>query len=462
MAKAQMQARTLFRCQACAVTSTKWLGRCTGCGEWNTLVEELAKVAPARGLSASILPPGSAASEPVPATQAHSDQDTPRQACGIGEVDRVLGGGLVAGSLVLLGGEPGVGKSTLLLQMLDGLARGRRVLYVSGEESIAQTGLRARRLGVTSDSLLLYAETSLEKILLQARRLVPAVLAIDSIQTIYTEALESIPGSIAQVRECAARLLAYAKTEGVPIILVGHVTKDGTIAGPKTLEHVVDAVLHFEGEGTHAYRILRGQKNRFGSTSEIGVFSMRQGGLAEVKNPSELFLAERPVGAPGSVVIASADGSRPILVEVQALVAPPSAGIGRRTATGVDVSRVALLLAVLAERAGCNVLLQDVFVNVAGGVKLSEPAADLGIACAIASAHRRVPAHPRTLVFGEIGLAGEIRAVTLPDLRIAEAAKLGFERVIVPRQNKARLESTHGLEVIGVDDLRQALVAMVG
>jgi DNA repair protein RadA/Sms len=390
-------------------------------------------------------------------------ESAPRLACGIDEVDRVLGGGLVPGSLVLLGGDPGIGKSTLLLQALDGLAAaGRTILYVSGEESVAQTGMRARRLGVASNGLLLYAETSLERILTEVDATAPAVLAIDSIQTIYSEALEGIPGSIGQVRECAARLLTYAKTTGVPVVLVGHVTKDGGLAGPKTLEHVVDAVLHFEGEGAHAYRILRGIKNRFGSTSEIGVFSMRQAGLAEVKNPSELFLAERPIGAPGSVVVASADGSRPILVEVQALVAPPSAGIGRRTATGVDVSRVSLLLAVLAERAGVNVLARDVFVNVAGGVRLSEPAVDLGIACAVASAERRAPVATRTLVFGELGLAGEVRAVSLVDLRLAEAKKLGFERVVLPRQSGLAKESAEGLELVHVDHLRRALSAVLG
>jgi DNA repair protein RadA/Sms len=426
------------------------------CGEWNTIVEELGS---SRGLSstkaASHLP--GAGGRPVPATEAQSAAAPPRVPCGIEELDRVLGGGLVPGSLVLLGGDPGIGKSTLLLQALDGLARpGRKILYVSGEESVAQTGMRARRLGVQSRTLLLHSETSLEKILAEADGLRPAVLAIDSVQTIYTEALDGIPGSIGQVRECAARLMTYAKSTGVPVILVGHVTKDGTIAGPKTLEHVVDAVLQFEGEGAQAYRILRGLKNRFGSTSEIGVFSMRQGGLVEVKNPSELFLAERPVGAPGSVVVASADGSRPILVEVQGLVAPPSAGVGRRTATGVDVQRVSLLLAVLAERAGTNVLQRDVFVNVAGGVRLSEPAVDLGVACAVASAERRIAVPPKTLVFGEIGLAGEIRAVSLAELRLAEAKKLGFERVLLPKQNCTRVDNL-GLELVGVEHLRQAL-----
>jgi DNA repair protein RadA/Sms len=460
MAKAQASARSTFRCQQCGHVEPKWLGRCPACQEWNSLVEENAAAAAPRGIQTVRGAPTSSRS--VSVTEAQGTNAVPRLHTGIGEIDRVLGGGLVPGSLVLLAGDPGIGKSTLLLQALDGLAAGgRQILYVSGEESVAQTGLRARRLGVKHGSLRLYAETSLERILGEAESVKPQVLAVDSIQTIFTETIDGIPGSVGQVRECAARLQGYAKTSGVPVILVGHVTKDGTIAGPKTLEHVVDAVLHFEGEGTLAYRVLRGLKNRFGSTAELGVFSMRQGGLVEVKNPSEMLLAERPVGAPGSVVVASADGARPLLVEVQSLVAPAAAGFGRRTADGVDTSRVALLIAVLAERAGCNVLAKDVFVNVAGGIRLSEPAVDLGIACAIASAERRVALPPRTLVFGEVGLAGEVRGVTHAELRLAEAAKLGFERVILPKQNQQRVEGNFGIELVGVQSLRQALGALL-
>jgi DNA repair protein RadA/Sms len=440
----------VFRCQACGHAEPKWLGRCPACGEWNALVEEIAA---GRGAA-----PARAGGRPVPAVEAGQTTSPPRVPTGIRELDRVLGGGLVLGSFVLLGGDPGIGKSTLLLQALDGLAAGgRTILYASGEESVAQTGLRAARLGVTSPSLLLLAETSLERILAEAERAKPRVLAIDSVQTIYTEAADSIPGSVAQVRECAGKLMAYAKSSGVPVIVVGHVTKDGNLAGPKTLEHVVDVVLQFEGEGTHDHRILRSAKNRFGATSEIGVFAMRPTGLAEVDNPSELFLAERPLGAPGSVVVASADGSRPFLVEVQALVAPPSAGIGRRTTTGVDVSRVSLLLAVLAERADVNALIRDVFVNVAGGVRLQEPATDLGIACAVASADRNLAVSARTVVFGELGLAGEVRGVPLVEQRLQEAVKLGFERAIIPRRNRDRLEAKLDLDVVGVEHLRQAL-----
>ena len=449
--------RSSYRCQTCGHGEAKWLGRCPGCGEWSSFVEEIA----VRGTS-SRQAPGAAPARPVSIADAAVDDGGPRRATGIGEFDRVLGGGLVAGSLVLLGGDPGIGKSTLLLQALDGLARrGATVLYVSGEESVAQTAMRARRLGVSARSLLLQSETCIERILAESESARPAILAIDSIQTVATESLDGIPGSVGQVRECAGRLMAYAKTLGVAVILVGHVTKDGALAGPKTLEHVVDVVLQFEGEGNHDHRILRAQKNRFGSTSEIGVFTMRQEGLAEVTSPSELFLAERPIGAAGSVVVASADGTRPILVEVQALVAPASAGVGRRTATGVDVSRVALILAVLAERAGLNVLDCDVFVNVAGGMRLSEPAVDLGIACAIASAHRRRPVSSRTVVFGEIGLAGEVRGVPLGDQRLSEAQKLGFTRAVLPRQNRARVVTT-GLELVGVDHLSHALEELLG
>jgi DNA repair protein RadA/Sms len=445
--------RSAYRCQSCGHVEPRWLGRCPACGEWSSLVEEVSDRGGRPTMAAT------AAAVPVPIDEVAEVSASARLASGIGELDRVLGGGLVPGSLVLLGGAPGIGKSTLLAQMLAGVGAAAEgaCLYVSGEESVAQAAMRARRVGAAGSDLLLLAETNLERILAQAEATRPAVLAIDSIQTVHTDLLDSIPGSIGQVRECAGRLLSYAKSTGVPTVLVGHITKDGAIAGPKTLEHVVDAVIHFDGEGGSPYRVLRAQKNRFGSTQEIGVFEMRAAGLREVHNPSELFLAERPLGAPGSVVVASAEGSRPILVEVQALVAPPSAGVGRRTAAGVDGNRVSLLLAVLAQRAGCDVLSQDVFVNVAGGARLAEPAVDLGIACAIASSARGRAVDARTLVFGEVGLAGEIRAVTLADVRLAEAAKLGFSRCVLPAQNRARLDNDGGLELCGVDRLEAAL-----
>jgi len=381
-----------------------------------------------------------------------------RRTTGIGELDRVLGGGMVAGCLVLLGGDPGVGKSTLLVQALAGLASRGGVLYATGEESVAQTAMRARRVGAAAEELIVVAETDVECILAHARAQAhpPSVLAVDSIQTVYTPRLDSIPGSLAQVRECASRLMQFAKTTGIPTIIVGHVTKDGAIAGPKALEHLVDVVLQLEGDGG-PYRILRAHKNRFGSTQEIGVFEMRGAGMAEVANPSAHLLAERPVGAPGSIVVASADGTRPLLVEVQALVAPASTGIGRRTAAGVDGNRVALLLAVLAQRASCDVLDRDVFVNVAGGLRLTEPAIDLGIACAVASSARGRALDAQTIVFGEVGLAGEIRAVSLCEQRLAEAARLGFQRAVLPAQNAARLETRAAMELVPVDRLVTAL-----
>ena len=456
----ERRARSVWRCQACGHVEGKWQGRCPACQEWNSLVEELDASTAPRAAAVTI---GDGAA-PISIAEVPDDDGASRTGSAIGEVDRVLGGGLVAGSLVLLGGEPGIGKSTLLLQVLAGIARGaggRAVLYATGEESVAQTAMRARRLGATPANLVIVAETDVDRVLAHARELAPAVLAVDSIQTVYTGMLDSIPGAIAQVRECAGRLMQFAKTTATPTLLVGHVTKDGAIAGPKTLEHLVDVVLSFEGDGGGAYRILRAHKNRFGSTQEIGVFEMRGAGLIEVLEPSAMLLAERPAGAPGSIVVASADGNRPLLVEIQALVAPPTAGIGRRTAAGVDGNRVSLLLAVLAQRAGCDCLGSDVFVNVAGGVRLAEPAIDLGVACAIASSARGRAVDPQTVVFGEVGLAGEVRAVPLTEQRLGEAAKLGFTRALLPAQNLARLEERPpGLELVPIERLGRALDLM--
>lgn len=448
--------RTIHRCSGCGHVESRWLGRCPACNEFGTLVEEVAGGEPPRA-GAALVSDGAA---PIAATAVAELDARHRVSTGLAELDRVLGGGLVPGAVVLLGGDPGIGKSTLLLQLLGAIATRGAVLYATGEESVAQTALRARRIGAAVPGLKLVAETDVDVILGHARAAPPTVLAVDSIQTVYTSELDSIPGAIAQVRECAARLVRFAKTTAIPTILVGHVTKDGAIAGPKTLEHLVDCVLHVEGDGAGAYRIVRAHKNRFGSTQEIGVFEMRAGGLVEVPDPSALLLAERPRGAPGSVVVASADGHRPLLVEVQALVAPAAAGIGRRTVAGVDQNRVALLLAVLAQRAGYDVLGQDVFVNIAGGLRLAEPAIDLGIACALASSHRGRAIDAETVVFGEVGLAGEVRAVPMAELRLAEAKKLGFTRCILPAQNRARLEGDPGLELIAVDRLAAALAAL--
>ncbi len=448
-------ARSVYACQACGHVEAKWLGRCPACKEWSTLVEEMGGPTPPRPSSAGVAD-GRA---PVAITEVGEIDGAHRQRTGIAELDRVLGGGLVAGSLVLLGGDPGIGKSTLLVQALAGLAAGKPVLYATGEESIAQTAMRARRVGAAKAELAIVSETDVERIVAHAQAARPAILAVDSIQTVYTPLLDSIPGSLAQVRECASRLMQYAKTTGTPTVLVGHVTKDGGLAGPKTLEHIVDVVLQLEGDGG-PYRILRAHKNRFGSTQEIGVFEMRGGGMAEVANPSAHLLAERPIGAPGSVVVASADGARPLLVEIQALVAPASAGFGRRTAAGVDGNRVALLLAVLAQRAQCDVLDRDVFINVAGGLRLGEPAIDLGVACAVASSVRGRAIDAHTVVFGEVGLAGEIRAVPLCEQRLAEAARLGFKRAIVPAQNAQRVVDAGGIELVPVDRLSAAIAAL--
>jgi DNA repair protein RadA/Sms len=448
--------KTAFVCQSCGHAEPKWLGRCPGCSEWNTLVEE-------RRGPAVRAPEGTAAARPVAAADAVGDTAT-RIASGIGELDRVLGGGLVAGSLVLLGGDPGVGKSTLLLQALDAVAcAGHAALYVSAEESVRQVGLRAQRLGAVSPRLLLLGETELEQIVTAAGEAQPEVMVVDSVQAARGAALDSMAGSIGQVREVAGRLLDLAKGRAIATVLVGHVTKDGALAGPKALEHVVDTVLSFEGERGTPLRLLRAQKNRFGPTDEVGVFEMGPEGLREVESPSAFLLAERPRGAPGSVVVPCAEGSRPLLVEIQALVAPAQ-GIPRRVALGIDPSRVALLLGVLDRRAGVAVLADDVFVNVAGGLRVSEPACDLGVLGAVASSVARRAPDPETLLFGEVGLAGEVRAVALAELRLREAARLGFRRCLLPEANRARLRAAEsgGLELVGVRDVSSALAALLG
>jgi DNA repair protein RadA/Sms len=379
---------------------------------------------------------------------------------GIAEFDRVLGGGLVAGSLVLIGGNPGIGKSTLLLQAMDLLARtAGDVLYVSGEESARQIRLRGSRMGVKAGALFILAETSLEKIVAQVQRMKPRVVVVDSIQTVFTTALESAPGSVSQVRESAGRLMTLAKGSGIPVLLVGHVTKDGAIAGPRILEHMVDTVLYFEGDTGHPFRILRAVKNRFGSTNEIGVFEMQETGLVEVKNPSELFLAERPLGVSGSVVTAAIEGSRPLLVEMQALVTGSPLGNPRRTTIGVDHNRLALLVAVLEKKVGLTLTGQDIFLNVAGGVRLIEPAADLGMVAAVASSHLDKTVDPHCLVLGEVGLAGEVRGIVQPEIRIKEAAKFGFRRCVLPAGNLKQVK-VKGMELVGVRTVEEALAGI--
>jgi DNA repair protein RadA/Sms len=382
-----------------------------------------------------------------------------RMKTGIGEFDRVLGGGLVVGTVVLIGGDPGIGKSTLLLQALDRLARkGTSVLYVSGEESLRQIKLRANRIDVAAQKLFVLAENSLEKIIEEIKNLKPQVVVIDSIQTLFSLQLQSAPGSIGQVRESAGKLMVLSKSTNVSTFLIGHVTKEGAIAGPRVLEHIVDTVLYFEGDRGHPYRILRAVKNRFGSTNEIGVFEMKDGGLEEVANPSELFLAERPINVPGSVVISSLEGTRPILVELQALVTPTSYGMPRRTAIGVDPNRVSLLVAVLEKKVGMSLANQDIFVNAAGGVRVDEPAVDLGIISAVASSFLDKPIPSKTMVIGEVGLAGEVRGIHQAEIRLREAAKLGFRRCLLPETNRGRIAGDFGdMEILGIRSVEETL-----
>ena len=435
-------------CSECGFRTAKWFGKCGGCGAFGS-VEQQPQGRPRRALS--IVVP----IDQVPLAPGR------RQRTGIAELDRALGGGLVAGAVILLAGDPGIGKSTLLLSALHRLSAPRRpVLYVSGEESLQQIRLRGERLGTLSPTLHLAAETDAEAALEHARQLKPCVLAVDSVQTLALPDLESAPGSVTQVREVGHRLAAFAKETGTPAILVGHVTKDGSIAGPRVLEHLVDAVLFFEGDRNHAYRVLRAHKNRFGSTNEIGVFEMKSEGLVEVPNPSSLFLCERPRGASGSAVVAVMNGSRPLLVEVQALVAPCSAGSPpRRTAIGVDPARVALLTAVLERKEGVPLAGKDIYVSVAGGGALPEPAGDLAVAAALVSSLRDRPLPPDTVVLGEVGLAGEVRAVSQIDQRLAEAAQLGFTRCVLPEGNRARA-STASLGLRGVATVDEAMQAL--
>jgi DNA repair protein RadA/Sms len=449
--------RTVFACQACGFESSKWLGRCPDCGEWNSFVEER-PVVPVAGKGRPGLPP-EIGSTPKPYDMVDGAEDA-RLPSGIGEFDRVLGGGIVPGSMVLIGGEPGIGKSTLILQVAHLLARhGGPVLYVSGEESERQIKLRGERLGIGGGALFLLGETSLERILEHVESLKPAALVIDSVQTVYSAKFNSAPGSISQVREVATQLLFLAKGRGITTFLIGHVTKDGSLAGPKSLEHIVDTVLYFEGEKHQHHRIVRAVKNRFGAVSELGVFEMTGAGLRPVPNPSALFLSERPAGSPGSAVVATLEGSRPMLVEVQALVSPTSFGTPRRMSIGLDPNRTTLLLAVLEKRVGLALLGDDVFVSVAGGLQVAEPAADLGVAAAVASSFRNRPVPQRTAVFGEIGLAGEVRGAGQAALRVREAAQMGFTRCILPARNAP--EDAGDIELVGVNTLEEALARLM-
>jgi len=449
--------KTHFVCQECGTIAPKWLGRCPGCGAWNSMVEELIKVqGPSRNKNNPHGSPGTLA-KPITEIEMQGEERSPT---GCNELDRVLGGGLVPGSTVLVGGDPGIGKSTLLLSAGAKLARcGQKVLYVSGEESEKQIRLRAERIDACSDSLYLASEVDLDSVLSLIEEFGAGTVVVDSIQTVSYAELSSAPGSVSQVRESAARLVRAAKETPCALLMVGHVTKEGGLAGPRVLEHMVDAVLYFEGERGHPYRILRAVKNRYGSTNEIGLFEMTGLGLREVDNPSEMFLTQRPESTSGSTVLAAMEGTRPLLVEIQALVIAPSGmGVPRRTCLGMDPNRIALLLAVLEKKAGLAIAASDVFVNVAGGIRLVEPAADLASALSMASSFLDKPLQKGTAVFGEVGLAGEVRAVSRADSRISEAEKLGFKQVILPLGNLNRMEKvTPDLELIGVENLDETL-----
>ena len=445
---------TIFVCQNCGHQSRKWLGKCPECGEWNSLVEERARTTQ-KGTSRPSFK--SRDVEAIAYSEIES-QDEVRIASGVTEFDRVLGGGIVPGTLVLIGGDPGIGKSTLLLQVADQLsANGGAVLYVSGEESERQIKLRGERLGIKAKQLYLLPETNLENIFHEVERLKPTAVVVDSIQTVFSAMIESAPGSVSQVREAAHQFLLLAKSRTIPVFLIGHITKDGSIAGPKALEHVVDTVLYFEGERHHNHRIVRAVKNRFGAANEIGIFEMTANGLLPVANPSQMFLQERPQNVAGSVVTACMEGTRPLLVEIQALVSETKYGTGRRMTQGVDQNRVALLLAMLEKRAGLHLLGDDVFVNIAGGLEVDEPAVDLGLVAAITSSFRSTPIDPHTAVFGEVGLTGEVRGTTQAAVRAREAQALGFKTIVMPSSNTAGLDRILGMRTVGVRSVDEAL-----
>ena len=445
--------KSIYTCTECGGQSLKWQGQCPHCTAWNTLLETIAEAVPASGANRfSAL----AADGKVQTLAEVEAVEVPRAPTGVAELDRVLGGGLVEGAVVLIGGDPGIGKSTLLLQALAHMSATQKVLYVSGEESPQQIALRAKRLALDAQSVTLLAEISLEKIIATLKREQPKVAVIDSIQTVYSEALQSAPGSVAQVRECAAQLTRYAKQAGTSIIFVGHVTKEGALAGPRVLEHIVDTVLYFEGETSSSFRLVRAFKNRFGAVNELGVFAMTEKGLREVSNPSALFLSHHSQDVPGSCVMVTQEGTRPLLVEIQALLDEAHAPNPRRLTVGLEQNRLAMLLAVLHRHAGIACFDQDVFVNAVGGVRITEPAADLAVLLAIVSSLKNKPLPGKMVVFGEVGLAGEVRPVQRGQERLKEAAKLGFTRAVIPKANKPK-QTIAGMDIVTIDRLEQAV-----
>lgn len=451
------KAKTIFFCQNCGFESSKWMGQCPACKEWNSFAEE-------PQTSTKKTAAGNVRKDtPQPKTLSEIEMNqAARMSTGMGELDRVLGGGIVQGSLVLVGGDPGIGKSTLLLQVCRNLSdAGKKVLYISGEESLQQIRLRAERMGSFTEHLLILCETDLQAIRETIARLQPQVVVIDSIQTMYNESVSSAPGSVSQVRESTGVLMQIAKTQNITIFIVGHVTKEGVVAGPRVLEHMVDTVLYFEGDRYASYRVLRGVKNRFGSTNEIGVFEMRTSGLAEVANPSKYMLDGKPENASGSIVACTMEGTRPVLLEVQALVCQSSLAFPRRTADGTDLNRVNLLMAVLEKRAGLRVSSCDAYINIAGGIRMNEPALDLGIVLAVASSMKDTPIDEKTIAFGEVGLSGEVRSVTMPEQRVREAKKLGFDTVILPMSCMKQAARVDGIHLTGVRNVREAIRAIL-
>ncbi|KXZ38942.1 DNA repair protein RadA/Sms [Alkalithermobacter thermoalcaliphilus JW-YL-7 = DSM 7308] len=451
--------KTKHICQNCGYESLKWMGKCPECDRWNSFVEEVYDQKTKHDL---FVLNDKKDNKPIPINSVEAVEEY-RFSTNIKELDRVLGGGVVKGSLILVGGDPGIGKSTLLIQVSNEIAKqGMKVLYISGEESAQQIKMRGKRLNINSDNLYIFAENNLKIIEKQIDTLKPDIMIVDSIQTVFSPDITSAPGSVSQIKEGTSKFMKISKNLGITTFIVGHVTKEGSLAGPKILEHMVDTVIYFEGERYNTYRMIRAVKNRFGSTNELGVFEMRDLGLVEIENPSKILISERPKGVSGSVIVSTIEGTRPMLVELQALVSPTSFGIPRRMATGFDQNRVNLLIAVLEKRVGMQIQNQDVYINVVGGIRISEPAADLGIALSIASGFRNIEIRQDTVVAGEIGLTGEVRGVSFIEKRIIESKKLGFKRIVIPKNNLSGTEKVQGIEIIGVKNIKEALESVLG
>ncbi|EQK48858.1 DNA repair protein RadA [[Clostridium] bifermentans ATCC 19299] len=452
--------KTKYVCQECGYENSKWLGKCPECSKWNTFVEEIEEKTSKSNKEVFVIDKSS--SRPLNINSIETIKEQRFSTC-INELDRVLGGGVVKGSLVLVGGDPGIGKSTLLIQVSSNVANsGKKVLYISGEESASQIKMRAQRLGIKSDNLYIFAENNLSIIEAHLESVNPDLIILDSIQTVFSPEITSAPGTVSQIKEGTSRFMKISKKMGISTFVVGHVTKEGALAGPKVLEHMVDTVLYFEGERFNTYRLIRAVKNRFGSTNELGVFEMREVGLVELENPSKILIAEKPKDVAGSIIISTVEGTRPMLLELQALASPTSFGIPKRTATGVDYNRVSLLMAVLEKRVGIQIQNQDIYINVVGGIKINEPSIDLGIVMAIASSFRNIPIDGNVAITGEVGLTGEVRAVSFIEKRIAECKKLGFTKIVIPKSNYEAVKDVKGIDICPVDSVRQAINMVLG